>query len=161
MKHQSTTSGLRIVALFEGAKGVLVLLAGFGLLSLIHKDVHEIAAQIIQQSHINPAHHYPRIFLDLTEKLTDKKLWALAIAAMSYSVIRIIEAIGLWLHRRWAELFGILTGIIYIPVEIYEVIKGATWVKGGVLAVNIGIVSYLALEMRTHRNKQKKKSHRK
>ena len=101
------------------------------------------------------------MFENLTEKLTDKKLWAFAIAAMSYSVIRIIEAIGLWLHRRWAELFGILTGVIYIPVEIYEVLKGATWVKGGVLAVNIGIVSYLALEMRTHRNKQKKKSHRK
>ncbi len=41
------TKGLHIVALFEGTKGVLVLLAGFGLLSLIHKDVHEIAARLI------------------------------------------------------------------------------------------------------------------
>ena len=31
--------GLRVVALFEGAKGALVLVAGFGLLSLIHEDV--------------------------------------------------------------------------------------------------------------------------
>jgi len=161
MKQQPSTKGLRIVALFEGAKGVLVLLAGFGLLSLIHKDVHEVASQIIQQFHINPAHHYPSVFLDLTDRITDKKLWALAIAALCYSVIRIVEAVGLWLHRRWAELFGMLTGILYIPVEIYEVLKSVTWVKGGVLAVNVGIVCYLALEMRKHRNKPKKKGSRK
>ena len=132
-------------------------MAGFGLLSLIHKNVHEVAAQIIQQFHINPAHHYPRVFLDLTEKATDKRLWALAIASLCYAVIRIAEAVGLWFQRSWAELFGILTGILYIPVEIYEVMKGATWVKGGVLAVNMGIVCYLAVEMKTHRHKQRKK----
>lgn len=161
MKQQTSTNGLLIVAFFEGAKGILVLLAGFGLLSLIHKDVHEVASQIIQQFHINPANHYPRVFLDLTEKITDRKLWALAIAAMSYSVIRMVEAVGLWLHRSWAELFGMLTGILYIPVEIYEVLKGATWAKVGVLTVNVGIVCYLAIVMRGNCNKPKKKgSHR-
>ena len=49
------TKGLHIVALFEGAKGVLVLLAGFGLLALIHKDIHEIAARLIVNFHFNPA----------------------------------------------------------------------------------------------------------
>ena len=55
------TNGLHIVALFEGAKGVLVLLAGFGLLALIHKDVHVIAARLIANFHLNPANHYPRV----------------------------------------------------------------------------------------------------
>ena len=44
-KKRSHSSGLHVVALFEGAKGLLVLLAGFGLLSFIHKDVHEAAAR--------------------------------------------------------------------------------------------------------------------
>lgn len=56
--------GLHIVALFEGAKGMLVLLAGFGLLALIHKDVHDVAARLIANFHLNPASRYPRIFLD-------------------------------------------------------------------------------------------------
>jgi uncharacterized membrane protein (DUF2068 family) len=67
--------GLHIVALFEAAKGVLVLLAGFGLLVLIHKNVHDIAARLIANFHFNPASHYPRIFLDLLERLNDHKLW--------------------------------------------------------------------------------------
>lgn len=54
-----------------------------------------------------------------------------------------------------------LTRILYFPVDIYEVLKGAAWVKGGVLAVNVGIVCYLSIVMRINRNKPKKKgSHR-
>ena len=37
------TVGVRIVAAFEATKGLLVLLAGFGVLSLIHQDVQQVA----------------------------------------------------------------------------------------------------------------------
>lgn len=137
-------TGLRTVALFEGAKGLLVLLAGCGLLSMIHRSVHQVAAQIIQHLHLNPAHHYPRIFLDLTDSLTDTRLWYLAISALLYAVVRLIEAGGLWHNRPWAEWFGILTGSIYIPFEIYEILKSASWLKISVTLVNIWIVVYLS-----------------
>lgn len=139
----SSLKGLRTVALFEGAKGLLVLLTGFGLLAMIHRDVHQVAAQLIQHLHLNPAHHYPRIFLDLSDSVTDARLWFLAISAMTYAVIRFVEAGGLWLNRRWAEWFGALTGSIYIPLEIYEVLKGVTVLKITLLVVNIWIVVYL------------------
>ena len=137
------TKGLHIVALFEGAKGVLVLLAGFGLLALIHKDVHEIAGRLIANFHFNPASHYPRIFLDLLERLDDHKLWAMAWAALLYSTMRLAEAIGLWLRKKWAEWFGVLSGGIYLPVEIYELSLGITWPKVSVFVINLSVVLYL------------------
>ena len=51
--------GLHIVALFEGAKGVLVLLVGFELLTFIHEDSHEAALRLVEHIHLNPAGHYP------------------------------------------------------------------------------------------------------
>jgi hypothetical protein len=66
--------GLHIVSLFEGAKGLLVLLVGFALLELIHKDLHEVAEQIVRNIHLNPARHYPRIFIDAASHMTDGKL---------------------------------------------------------------------------------------
>jgi uncharacterized membrane protein (DUF2068 family) len=102
------------VALFEGAKGILVLLAGFGLLSFIHKDIHGAAVRLVEHAHLNPASHYPRIFLDLTERITDTRLWSLALRAATYAVVRLIEAVGLWLRKSWAEWFAILTGVLYI-----------------------------------------------
>lgn len=134
---------MHIVALFEGTKGLLVLLVGFELLTFIHKDIHEAALRLVEHIHLNPASHYPRIFLDLTERINDTKLWDMAIAAAMYSVVRMIEAAGLWLRKAWAEWFAVLTGGMYIPVEIYEVAHSVTWPRVTVLVVNLGIVSYL------------------
>lgn len=145
-KHSSRNPherGLHIVALFEGAKGLLVLVVGFGLLSFIHKDIHEAAMQLVEHFHFNPASHYPRIFLDLTERINDTKLWGMAIAAAMYFVVRMIEAVGLWLRKSWAEWFAILTGGMYIPVEIFEVARRVTWPRVTVLVINLGVVSYL------------------
>lgn len=141
--RSSHTRGLHVVALFEGAKGLLVLVVGFGLLSFIHKDIHEAAMRLVEHFHLNPANHYPRIFLDLTERINDTKLWSMAIAATMYFVVRMIEAVGLWLRKSWAEWFAVLTGGMYIPVEIFEVVRSVTWPRVTVLVVNLGVVSYL------------------
>jgi uncharacterized membrane protein (DUF2068 family) len=141
----SHTRGLHVVALFEGAKGVVVLLAGFGLLSFIHKDLHGAAVRLVEHAHLNPASHYPRIFLDLTERITDARLWSLAFGAATYAVVRLIEAVGLWLRKSWAEWFAILTGVLYIPIEIFEVARSVTWPRVTVLVVNLGVVGYLLL----------------
>jgi hypothetical protein len=47
------------VAAFEAAKGLLVLAAGFGLLSLLHKDVQVLAERFVDRLHLNPAKRYP------------------------------------------------------------------------------------------------------
>ncbi|HEU0264788.1 MAG TPA: DUF2127 domain-containing protein, partial [Geobacterales bacterium] len=41
------------------------------------------------------------------------------------------------------EWFGLLTGGMYVPVELYEVTRGVTWPKLSLLVVNLGVVSYL------------------
>ncbi|MDD5284933.1 MAG: DUF2127 domain-containing protein [Desulfuromonadaceae bacterium] len=143
--RNSHARGLHIVALFEGAKGLLVLVAGFGLLSFIHKDIHEAAIRLVEHFHLNPASHYPRIFLDLSERMHDTQLWGIAVAAALYSVVRMVEAVGLWLKKSWAEWFAVLTGGMYIPIEIFEVASSATWPRVAVLVVNLGVVLYLLL----------------
>lgn len=132
-----------MVALFEGLKGLLVLMAGFGLLSFLHKDINESAMHLVEYFHFNPSSHYPRIFLSLAEHITDAKLWHMAIAAAMYSIVRMIEAVGLWLRKTWAEWFAVLTGSMYIPVEIFEVYRRVTWPRVTVLSINVVVVLYL------------------
>jgi uncharacterized membrane protein (DUF2068 family) len=153
-RSKSLEAGLRIVALFEGAKGTIVLLAGFGILLLIHRDLHQDAAELIKHLHVNPASTYPRIFLDLADRTSDANLWVVACGAVVYSAVRFTEAVGLWLSRRWAEWFGFLTGAMYIPVELIELAKGITWLRTTVLAVNVFVVTYL-LYMLLRRSKVK------
>ena len=154
LNKQSHTRGLHVVALFEGAKGLLVLLVGFELLTYIHKDIHEAAMHLVKPLHLNPASHYPRIFLDLTEHIDDTKLWSMALAAAMYFVVRMIEATGLWLRKTWAEWFAVLTGGMYIPVEIYEVAVKTSWPRVTVLIINLGVVSYLLFVLIKDRDKK-------
>src|ERR1035438_4179771 len=110
--------GIRLVALFEGLKGALILLAGFGLLALGHRDLQDVADELVRRFHLNPARHYPRIFIEASGKTTDTQLWLLAGAALLYAVFRFVEAYGLWRERRWAGWFAAATGAIYVPLEI-------------------------------------------
>jgi len=136
--------GMRLVAFFEAAKGALVLLAGLGLLSMVHRDVQAIAERIVRLGHLNPASRYPQIFIEAASRVTDGYLWAMAGAAVLYSIVRGIEAYGLWNERRWAEWFAMIAGGMYLPVEIFELFHRYSWVKVGVLGSNVIIVAYMA-----------------
>jgi uncharacterized membrane protein (DUF2068 family) len=151
-------AGLRVVALFEAAKGLLVLLVGFGLLAFIHKDLHFAAEKLVRHFHLNPASRYPQIFIEVAAHLTDRYLWALAFSALLYSVVRMVEAYGLWNQRQWAEWFGLLTGGMYIPLELIEIMRGATWPKVAVFVINAAIVGYLAYILLRSRHGPKRAS---
>jgi len=146
-------AGLKVAAILEASKGLLVLVSGFGLLTYIHRDLHHAAVELVRHFHINPASHYPHVFLDLSARINDSGLWAMAAAAAIYAVIRIAEAVGLWLDRRWAEWFGILSGSIYIPIEIFELTRSVTWPKVTVTLVNAVVIFYLLGHVLTHRHR--------
>jgi uncharacterized membrane protein (DUF2068 family) len=153
-KKGPSRGGLRVVATFEALKGLLVLLAGCGLLSAIHKDLHLAAVHLVRVMHFNPAKHYPSIFIDAADRVTDLQLWMLALSALLYSVVRFVEAYGLWKQMQWAEWFGLLSGAMYIPLEIFEASREFTWPRITVLVVNLGVVGYLAdalLKSKKHR----------
>lgn len=137
-------SGVRAVAILEAAKGILVIAAGFALLTLVHGNAQRIAEELVGHLHLNPAKGTPRVFIELAANLFDQRLWLLAALAGVYSAMRFIEAYGLWRSRRWAEWFAAASGAVYIPFEIYELLRGVSWIKLGALAVNVVVVAYMA-----------------
>ena len=143
MQPSRTSRGVRAVALAEAAKGALVLVAGFGLLSLVHHDVRALAEHLVGWLHLDPHKKYPALFLDAASRVTDTRLLAIAALALSYAVMREIEAYGLWHERRWAEWFALVSGGVYLPIEVYEIVHRATWTKGLALAINLLIVAYM------------------
>lgn len=132
------------MAILEAAKGAAVVLVGFGLLALVHRNVQVVAEELVRHLHINPSRHYPRVFLDAAAQANDIRLWTLAATAMLYALVRFVEAFGLWRQREWAIWFGILSGGIYLPLELYELTVSVTAVKVVLLLVNLFVVGWLA-----------------
>src|SRR5262249_31765071 len=108
-----------------------------------HRGAQNVAEEIVGRLHLNLARRHPRILLDALNHLDDGKLRKLALAALLYAAMRFAEAYGLWRKRRWAEWFAILSGGIYLPVEVWELAKHPTTIKGGILGINAVIVVYL------------------
>jgi len=141
--HRSAATGLRTVATFEALKGFLVMAAGVGLLSLLHQDVQQAAESVVRRLHLDPARYYPRAFIEAATALTDTRLWLLACAAFAYAIARGVEAYGLWRARAWGEWLAILSGTLYLPIEIYALVNRPTALKAAVLLVTVGIVAYV------------------
>ena len=57
---------------------------------------------------------------------------------------RLAEAYGLWKEKAWAEWLALVSGAIYVPVEIYELAKKVTWIRAGALITNLVIVAFMA-----------------
>jgi len=143
-EHHRRRAALRAVASLELAKGVVVLLLGFGAVSLVHKDAWDVAEALLHFLRVNPDHHhYAQVFLNLADNVTDAKLWVLAAGATAYSIIRFIEAYGLWRACTWAEWFALISGALYVTFEAYELARRPTAVHVAVLLINLGIVFYM------------------
>ena len=135
---------LRMVAVFELAKGMLVLFAGIGMLAFVHSDIQDLAAELLLHLHLNPASRVPGIFLKLVERVSSIDVWVLALGAGVYATVRIAEGYGLWFDRAWAEWLGVASGLVYVPFEIYELAKGVTVLKLTTFSLNLLVVAVLA-----------------
>jgi uncharacterized membrane protein (DUF2068 family) len=135
---------LRAVATIEFIKGLVVLLAGFGVLSLVHRDAWDVAESFLEWLHISPDAHYAQVFLNLADQVTDGKLWFAATGAIGYSCLRFAEAYGLWFERVWAEWLALVSGALYLPFEIYEIIRRPDAIRVGIFLINLAVVLYMA-----------------
>lgn len=152
--RQSATAlrhSVRGVALFEAGKGVVALLSAIGAVSLLHHDVAAVIEQWAAHLHLNAAKRVPAVFMHAIAQLTDARLWLLAVLAACYSGLRFIEAYGLWHHRRWAEWLAAASGAIYIPFEIYELLRHVSWLSATAFIVNVAIVGLMISALRARK----------
>ncbi|MGA8491812.1 MAG: DUF2127 domain-containing protein [Terriglobales bacterium] len=148
--HRGTLPVLRTVASLELGKGLIVLLAACGVLLLVRReDPWDIADSLLKLLHISPDHHFAQVFLDWADSLTEAKIWTVAAVAVSYSVLRFVEAYGLWYARAWAEWIALISGTIYLPFEIYKVVHRQSLFHISLLLVNLAIVLYMVYELKT------------
>lgn len=150
-------AALRAVASLETFKGLIVLLLGFGAVTLVHRDAWDVAEAVLRFLHVNPDHHRSaQVFLNLADNITDKKLWVMAGGALAYAIIRFTEAYGLWRERTWAEWFALISGTLYLPFEVYELVRRPSPIHVAVLLINLAIVFYmLYLRLSAHAEMQR------
>lgn len=82
-------------------------------------------------------------FIQDSFTLNSRDLLYLAIGLAAYAIIELMEAIGLWLGRRWGEYFAMVATSVFVPYEIYDLTVKITWLRLLAFAVNLLLVVYL------------------
>lgn len=76
-------------------------------------------------------------------KAQHSTLLLVAAGVLAYGVLELVEAIGLWLIKRWGEYVAVVGTSIFIPLEIYELIEKVTWLRVVAFLVNVFAVVYI------------------
>lgn len=143
MVMHSHKYGLRTVAVVETLKGVAVVALCFVLLSLLHKDLDTVVDHLTQWLRLNPDSRVADWFYELADRTTGRGIWTAATVGLAYSACRFVEGYGLWHERHWAEWFAVISGAIYLPLELFALIAHPHWVRFVVLIVNLLVVLYI------------------
>ena len=136
-------AGLRAVATFEAAKGLIAFLAGSGLLLLWNADAQVLGDAFARHLHLNPGRLHGGVMWEALNG-AGAHLRLIALGSLAYSGMRFTEAFGLWHERTWAEWFGVVSGLVYVPFDVVELARRPGIPSSLMLAVNLLIVGYLA-----------------
>ncbi|WCO65797.1 DUF2127 domain-containing protein [Iamia majanohamensis] len=75
-------------------------------------------------------------------------LYLLAVVSLTYAAFEAVEAVGLWLGRRWAEYLTFVATATLLPLEVFGLLDRPSPLKLLTLAVNLAIVVYLLVSKR-------------
>ena len=75
-------------------------------------------------------------------------LTLVAIGLLVYGLLELVEGVGLWLAKRWAEYLTVVATAAFLPYEVYELTKSVTVTKLGAFVINVLAVVYLLLAKR-------------
>ena len=134
---------LILIAAFKLTQALLFIAVGVGVLRLLHKDVGDMVTQFVEHLRFNPESHLVNFILVKASIVDDKMLRRISSLVFGYAAVGLVEGIGLYLEKTWAEYFTLVVTGSFLPWEIFEVFRKITWIRGGLLILNILVFLYL------------------
>jgi uncharacterized membrane protein (DUF2068 family) len=154
-KPQHHARGLLAIALFKLAKAAACIAIGFGALHLIHADVGDVVMKITSFFHLDPEGHIVDILQDKADLLSGHRLRQFSMLTFGYAGLSMIEGIGLYKEKTWAEYLTLILTICALPWDVTEFFKHQTPMRAGVVVINLIMLAYLLWFIRNHRKEVK------
>jgi uncharacterized membrane protein (DUF2068 family) len=143
---------IRLIAVFKFLKAALLIVMGLGALKLVQPGFAERCRRWVTSLGSSVDRQTVMELVSRLSRLSPTQLEALGVGAFLYATLFLVEGVGLWKLRRWAEYLTIIATGSFIPIEIYEIAKRVTLPRVMSLGVNLVVVGYLIWRLRRHRS---------
>ena len=140
--------GLKLIGTFKFVSGLMLVGLGVGLFRQADANLAEKAEHIVAALRLDPGNHYIHSLLDKIPGVSPRQIRAIGIGTFLYALMYLVEGGGLLLRRHWAEYLTVVATGLFIPLEIYEVVRRPTPIRIGLLVINTAIVAYLVVQLR-------------
>jgi uncharacterized membrane protein (DUF2068 family) len=134
---------ITLIAIERAVRGVILLVGGIYLLFHTGTDIARLANRAIGAFDLNPDRPFFRRTLTKLGDLHNHEVDVFGAAAIAYGVLELVEGVGLFLRKRWAEWLTVIATSLLIPFELYELARRPSVLKAGGIVVNVLIVIYL------------------
>jgi uncharacterized membrane protein (DUF2068 family) len=142
--HSGHDRWIIAIGVFKLLQAALFILLGIGAIRLLHKDLMRVAEHFILAMRFNPEGHFVSLVMDRVAMIDPHRLKEISAAIFAIAALDLIEGTGLVLERGWAEYVTLVLTASFLPWEFFEVLRRATWIRGGLLIINLAVVIYLA-----------------
>lgn len=143
---------MRLLALDRGLRAVLMIVAAVlvtrfaadrnSLLTAFDTDL-SLLEPLERQLSWNIADSPIVRFIHEAFSLSTSVLNWMTVGLFAYALLLAVEAVGLWLIKRWGEYFSVVATAIFLPLEIYELIEKVTALRLIALVINVAAVVWL------------------
>ncbi len=148
-EHRKSAPILILIGLGKLVKASLLIAVGIGALDLLHKNVTDTIAQWLRELHADPDNKFIHSVLERLPAMTPAQLEQLSVGTFLYAALFLAEGFGLLMRKRWAEYLTVASTAVFLPLEVYEMTRHLTLVRGAVFVINIAIVAYLIARLRS------------
>jgi uncharacterized membrane protein (DUF2068 family) len=131
------------IGVFKLLQAALFILLGIGAIRLLHKDLMQVAEHFILAMRFNPEGHFMSLMMDWAAKIDPHRLKQISVAIFGVATLDLIEGTGLVLEQAWAEFVTLILTASFLPWEFFEILRHATWIRAGLMVINLAVVVYL------------------
>lgn len=145
--------GLIAIILYKCFIAGLMFVTAIALLLTLKN--HDQLADFADTYLLESKHEIINAIIDRLLNTSDRTLRISGYGALAYATLTMVEAVGLWYQKLWAELLVIVLVSMSVPLELYELAKGFSVVKVITLLVNLVVLTYLIQQFRQQRQKHR------
>jgi uncharacterized membrane protein (DUF2068 family) len=141
--HRRHNTGLILIAAFKLCQALLFFAMGVGVFRLLHKDIGDELTWLVNHLRFNPESKFINFLLLKSSILDDRILKRLVEVFFIYASLDLVEGIGLYLEKTWAEYLTLAITASFLPWEAFEIFRRLTLIRVSLLTVNALVFCYL------------------
>ena len=149
-------AGLKVIGALKLVSGVLAVIVALGAGRFLHDGSYEDLERTVAHLGLDPHNAVIHTLIARITGIDRAHLRAVQAGTFFYALLHVVEAIGLFLGKDWAGYLVIVATSSLIPLELYELARKTSALRLTFLVLNIAIVIYLFMTLRTEHASRKR-----